>query len=106
MVYVCVLLFSFSSSRETKVLSAFAAPLFTCAFLTVFAAWGAACLWRGTSWLLGLVAAIPYLIVIGMLLFESRTDGVLFWTSAGFFTFLCYIGAVSLVRFCHRKTIT
>ncbi len=107
-VYLGILLFSLGPShlsRGTNLLHAIATPLSTCAVVTASLAFGAAIVWRGPSWLLGLVAAIPYFIVCGMLLFESRTDGVLFWSSAGVLTFLFYVAAIFLVRLTHRNNV-
>jgi hypothetical protein len=88
----CIALTLFNLGRSHLTYDTLAGPAFLALLFTTLAGLGAAAMWRSAAWLLGAIAALPYLAMSGLLLSESRTDGVLFWTAAAVVTFLLYAG--------------
>ena len=73
-------------------------PSIACLIITSAVAFGIARLWRYSSLVLGLIAAIPYVAMSGLLLLELRFEGVAFWAGAGLITSAIYVAAIKLQR--------
>jgi len=54
--------------------------------------------WQRNPALLGLIAALPFVCISGLLLLQSRSDGVMFWTTGGLITCAVYVGVLHWQR--------
>ncbi len=80
-----------------QLLGAMVGPSVQCVCITAGVAYGVSLVWRASPIVLGVVAAAPYFLLSGCLLYESE-DGAAFWAGAGIVTFAIYVGAIRLCR--------